>query len=116
MVAHDGVQALQALSQDFFAVLITDLEMPNMNGLELIAEVRSSIDADDLPVIAITGHDAMQARVQDLGSLYGIFKKPWNDHELLRRVEVLATLRKLPVALPAGAAASLADKGVATLG
>ena len=117
VVAHDGVQALAALSQDFFAVLITDLEMPNMNGLELIAAVQGSIDTDDLPIIAITGHDAMQVRVQDLAGLYGIFRKPWNDRELLRRVETLATLRKRPVALPATAAApaSSADTGVTTL-
>jgi CheY-like chemotaxis protein len=118
VVANDGVQALEALSQDFFSVLVTDLEMPNMNGLELIAAVHDSFDTDDLPVIAITGHELMQARVQDLGSLYGIFKKPWNDRELLRRVETLAAVRKRPAVLPAGAAASpsLADKGVATLG
>jgi len=117
VVAHDGVQALAALSQDFFAVLVTDLEMPNMNGLELIAAVQGGIDTDDLPIIAITGHDAMQARVQDLGGLYGIFKKPWNDRELLRRVEALATLRKRPQALPAAATASTSptDEGVATL-
>jgi CheY-like chemotaxis protein len=118
VVAHDGVQALEALSHDFFSVLITDLEMPNMNGLELIAAVHDSIDTDDLPVIAITGHEVMQARVQDLGSLYGIFKKPWNDRDLLRRVETLAAVRKRPSALPSGAASSpsLADEGVATLG
>jgi CheY-like chemotaxis protein len=117
VVAHDGVQALEALSQDFFSVLITDLEMPNMTGMELIAAVHGSIDTDDLPTIAITGHDAMQARVQDLGGLYGIFKKPWNDRELLRRVEVLSPLRQRPVARAgddAAAAASMASPAVAT--
>lgn len=111
VVARDGVQALEALSQDFYAVLITDLEMPNMNGLELIKAVQDSIDTDDLPIIAITGHDAMQARVQDLAGLYGIFNKPWNDRELLRRVETLATLRKHRRA--AAVMPPTVDKGVA---
>ncbi|MEO7851982.1 MAG: response regulator, partial [Rubrivivax sp.] len=84
VVVHDGLQALDALTKEFFAVMITDVEMPNMNGLELIKAVQGNIDTDDLPIIAVTGHDAMQARVQDLGGLYGIFKKPWNDRELLR--------------------------------
>lgn len=120
LVANDGVQALEALTQDFFSVLITDLEMPNMNGLELIAAAQGGIDTNDLPVIAITGHDTMQARVQDLGGLYGIFKKPWNDRELLRRVEVLARVRQRPASLAAGvaapASASAADRRVATPG
>jgi CheY-like chemotaxis protein len=104
VVANDGVQAQEALDREFFSVLITDLEMPNMNGLELIAAVHGSLDTDDLPIIAITGHDAMQARVQDLGGLYGIFKKPWSDRELLRRVESLAGLRQRPLPSAAGAA------------
>ena len=104
VVAADGVQAQEALAREFFSVMLTDLEMPNMDGLELIAAVQGSLDTDDLPIIAITGHDAMQARVQDLGGLYGIFKKPWNDRELLRRVESLASLRQRPVAGATGAA------------
>jgi CheY-like chemotaxis protein len=100
-VARDGVEALELLDTGFFAVLITDLEMPNMNGLELIAHVQGSLETEDLPIIAITGHDELQARVQDYQSLYGIFKKPWSDRELLKRVEALAQLRGKPgVSLP----------------
>jgi CheY-like chemotaxis protein len=104
VAAADGLQAQEALAREFFSVMITDLEMPNMDGLELIAAVQGSFDTDDLPIIAITGHDAMQARVQDLGGLYGIFKKPWNDRELLRRVESLAALRQRPLPAAPGAA------------
>lgn len=93
-LAKDGLEAMEKLLNDFFTVLVTDLEMPNMNGLELIAAVQGSMDTDDLPIIAITGHDELQARVHDYQGLFGIFKKPWNDRELLKRVETLAVLRK----------------------
>lgn len=93
-LANDGVQALHALSRRPFAVLLTDLEMPNMGGIELIASVQGSLDTEDLPIIAITGHDALDAHVRDVQGLYGIFRKPWNDRELLRRVQALATLRR----------------------
>ena len=92
-LAKDGDDALEALSRERFQVLITDLEMPNKDGFELIAAVQGSIDTEDMPVIAITGHDEMQARVNDVKGLYGIFKKPWNDRELLKRVAALSTLR-----------------------
>jgi CheY-like chemotaxis protein len=92
-LAKDGLEAMEKLQNDFFAVLVTDLEMPNMNGLELIAAVQGSMETEDLPIIAITGHDELQARVHDYQGLFGIFKKPWNDRELLKRVETLAVLR-----------------------
>ncbi|ALT79162.1 MULTISPECIES: response regulator [unclassified Roseateles] len=93
-LARDGVEALERLAEQRFAVLITDLEMPNKDGFELIAAVQGSMETEDMPVIAITGHDEMQARVHQVQGLYGIFKKPWNDRELLKRVETLASLRK----------------------
>jgi CheY-like chemotaxis protein len=93
-LAKDGLEAMEKLLSDFFAVLVTDLEMPNMNGLELIAAVQGGMETEDLPIIAITGHDELQARVHDYQGLFGIFKKPWNDRELLKRVETLAILRK----------------------
>ena len=96
-LATDGLEAMEKLLHDFFAVLVTDLEMPNMNGLELIAAVQGGMETEDLPIIAITGHDELQARVHDYQGLFGIFKKPWNDRELLKRVETLAVLRKKKV-------------------
>lgn len=94
--AKDGLEAMEFLAVDFFSVLVTDLEMPKMDGIELIAAVHGSMDTEDLPMIAITGHDELQARVHDYQGLYGIFKKPWNDRELLKRVETLSVLRKPP--------------------
>jgi CheY-like chemotaxis protein len=93
-VAADGRQALEALGKAHFSVMITDLEMPNMDGFELIAAVQGSLDTEDLPIIAITGHDELSARVHDYQGLFGIFKKPWSDRELLKRVDALAGLRQ----------------------
>lgn len=92
--AGNGLEALDALGTAFFSVLITDLEMPEMSGFELIASVHGSIATEDLPIIAITGHDELQSRVHEYTGLYGLFRKPWNDREMLRRVESLATLRR----------------------
>jgi len=92
--ANDGVQAMEAIAKAKFAVIITDLEMPHMDGFELIAAIQGSLDTEDIPVIAITGHEEMQARVHNIQGLYGIFKKPWNDRELLKRIDVLASLKK----------------------
>jgi CheY-like chemotaxis protein len=92
--ADDGVHAMEAINKIKFNVIVTDLEMPNMDGFELIAAIQGSLETEDIPVIAITGHEEMQARVHNIQGLYGIFKKPWNDRELLKRVDVLSTIRK----------------------
>jgi CheY-like chemotaxis protein len=94
-LANDGVQALEQLAATPFSLLITDLEMPNMDGLQLIAAVQGSLETEDLPIIAITGHDELQARVHECQGLYGIYKKPWNDRELLKRVATLAALASI---------------------
>ncbi|MBB4843329.1 CheY-like chemotaxis protein [Paucibacter oligotrophus] len=93
-LARDGVEALDRLAEQRFAVLVTDLEMPNKDGFELIAAVQGGMATEDLPIIAITGHEELQTRVHQVQGLYGIFKKPWNDRELLKRVETLASLPK----------------------
>ncbi|KQV52705.1 hypothetical protein ASC95_07745 [Pelomonas sp. Root1217] len=91
---NDGNEAMAQLDEKpEIAVLITDLEMPNKDGFELIADVHGSLNTEDLPVIAITGHDELHGRVGQIEGVYGIFKKPWNDRELLKRVESLVHLR-----------------------
>lgn len=96
LAARDGVEALELLGRQHVQVLITDLEMPNKDGFELIADVQGSLETEDLPIIAITGHEELQGRVSQVQGLYGIFKKPWHDRELLKRVETLTHLRKPP--------------------
>jgi CheY-like chemotaxis protein len=100
-LASDGAEGLELLGRKPFSVLITDLEMPRMDGFELIAAVQGNLETEELPIIAITGHDELQAKVNDVRGLYGIFKKPWNDRELLRRVGALAALPRMQSRHPA---------------
>ncbi|MFY8118055.1 MAG: response regulator [Roseateles sp.] len=93
-LAKDGVEALDVLQRERFAVLITDLEMPNLDGFGLIAAVQGDMNTEDLPIIAITGHEELHTRVHEIQGLFGLFKKPWNDRELLKRVETLAAMRR----------------------
>lgn len=94
VAARDGVEAMELLGQTRFGVLITDLEMPNMDGFELIKAVQGGMDTEDLPIIAISGHEELHARLHQVQGLYGMFHKPWNDRELIKRVEALSHLRK----------------------
>ncbi len=94
VAARDGVEAMELLGQTRFGVLITDLEMPNMDGFELIKAVQGAMATEDLPIIAISGHEELHARLHQVQGLYGMFHKPWNDRELIKRVEALSHLRQ----------------------
>lgn len=54
--AENGLVALEQLSQQKANVILTDLGMPGMNGLELIYTLRRDTDFDTIPIIAITAY------------------------------------------------------------
>ncbi|AXX87980.1 MULTISPECIES: response regulator [Malaciobacter] len=52
--AEDGVKAWKLLSESHFDIILTDWNMPNMNGLELVKKVRSEGNHQKTPIIMIT--------------------------------------------------------------
>ncbi len=52
--ALSGKEALKILTQQSFDFIITDIEMPEMNGLELVEELREKNICKDIPIIAVT--------------------------------------------------------------
>lgn len=59
--ASDGAEALEALTRDGADLVISDLDMPVMNGFELTRRLRESDGFGDLPVIVVTGSDHASA-------------------------------------------------------
>ncbi len=53
-------EALQKIDGDFAGVVVTDIRMPGMDGLELFRRLRSM--DEDLPVILVTGHGGARAQ------------------------------------------------------
>lgn len=53
VTATNGVEALEVLTKSNFDIMITDLNMPNMNGIELTIAVKQQLP--EIPVIMITG-------------------------------------------------------------
>jgi two-component system, chemotaxis family, chemotaxis protein CheY len=90
--ALDGRDALDRLREhpDIDLVLL-DVNMPNMNGLEFLAQLRAERTWADLPVIIIStvGRDEDAARGLEAGAVAYI-KKPFNSEEIL---DVIARLQ-----------------------
>ena len=93
--SYDTGLPAEPATPGFGVRLETDHDFAFHYGLRfpVIAAVNGSLDTDDMPILAITGHDDLQAKVHECQGLFGIFKKPWNDRELLRRVQTLAHLQ-----------------------
>jgi chemotaxis protein histidine kinase CheA/ActR/RegA family two-component response regulator len=83
-VARDGVEALEMISNATPAGVLLDIEMPRMDGYELMATVRAQEQYRTLPVVILTSRAASkhQQRAMQLGaSAYVV--KPYQDEELI---------------------------------
>ncbi len=86
--ANDGVEALAVLEKTpDVAVIITDNEMPNMNGDELCAEIRRLYSNDEKAIIGISGSDTshLSARFLKNGA-NDYLRKPFNSEEFYCRL------------------------------
>jgi CheY-like chemotaxis protein len=86
-LARDGHEAVKSMEVARPDAVLTDLEMPNMNGLELCAHVRSRSELAQLPVIMITSRSLDKHRRQAMASGVNVYlTKPYTDQELLQHV------------------------------
>ena len=96
----DGASAIEALAaHDDVALLILDLMMPGLGGLEVLAHLRADPARRTLPCIVLTatGHDAAHRRALDLGA-NAFLTKPFSPKKLL--AHALALTGAVPAADP----------------
>ncbi len=89
--AEDGVQAIEMLRSepDAIDIVVTDLVMPNLDGMQLCRHVRQELGNKDMPIIVLTA-------MADLSDILEVFKvgasdylvKPYAKEELLARIRV----------------------------
>ena len=90
VLAEDGVQALALIAQEAPQVLITDVEMPGMDGLSLTRALRADPRTAALPVVMITSaDDRLRDQATDAGVTV-LMGKPYTDHDLVGHVARLA--------------------------
>jgi len=87
VLARDGLDALEQLADERPAVMLSDIEMPRMDGFDLVRNVRNDARLQDLPVIMITSRIAQKHRehAQELGVDHYL-GKPYDEEALLALV------------------------------
>jgi chemosensory pili system protein ChpA (sensor histidine kinase/response regulator) len=84
VLAKDGVDALEQLQGSAPDLMLVDIEMPRMDGFDLVRNIRGDARLRDLPVIMITSRIAQKHR--DYAAQLGVdhyLGKPYSEEDLL---------------------------------
>jgi len=89
--AVDGMDAFFLLQKTYFDLIVSDVEMPRMNGFELTAKIRSTEQIAQVPVVLVTGLDSREDRERGItaGADAYIVKTSFDQSNLLDVVQRL---------------------------
>jgi len=86
--AVDGMDAWRLLNTNAYDMLLSDVDMPRMNGIELVKRIRQDLRFKALPVIIVSYKDSDEDRLRGLeaGANYYLRKRSFDDHSLIQAV------------------------------
>jgi len=85
--ANDGVEALEKLKTQTVGLILSDINMPNMDGIELLGKLKADAAFKSVPIIMVTT-EGQQARVMqalELGAA-GYVKKPFTAEQIKEKL------------------------------
>jgi len=86
LTAENGVQGLELAKSDQFDMVLIDLKMPDIDGLEVLKEIRK-IDAETIPII-VSGHGTIETAVEAMiAGAFDFLTKPFTPDQLLKVIE-----------------------------
>ncbi len=88
-IAHDGQEAWEAIQQDMPDVLVTDVQMPRLDGIGLTERIRANPATQHLPVLMLTakGFELAYSEMVRQWGIAGILAKPFSPRELVRLID-----------------------------
>ncbi len=91
VICHNGVDALSFLQDGNMPdLVISDLNVPKLNGLELIAQIKASDFFNSIPIMILSGEDSSEMRIKCLNAGADDYVvKPFNPRELEARIRVI---------------------------
>ncbi len=93
--AEDGMVALQKLRQQPFDFVITDWNMPNLTGIELVQEIRKDPNLKHLPVMMVTAEAKKENIILALKSgVNNYIVKPFTPENVKSKIEAIFSAKK----------------------
>lgn len=94
--ANDGVEAIEFLEKYPIQLVVSDIMMPRMDGLELCTNIKTNLNYSHIPVILLTAKNSLDARVEGLGTGADVYiDKPFSMSHLEMQIKSLLKNRKL---------------------
>ncbi|HET9643154.1 MAG TPA: response regulator [Burkholderiaceae bacterium] len=87
--AEDGLAGAQRVDEDLPDLIITDVDMPGLDGFELTARVRGNPRTAHIPVIMITAADERHRAHAERVGVSAVLGKPYADEQLLAHIEAM---------------------------
>lgn len=118
-VAHDGEEGLEAASGQLPDIIVADVMMPRLDGLELTRRLKENIDTSHIPIILLTARNSPDDRVECYrAGADGYISKPFETKVLEARIDNIIssrrkereTLHRQPDSNPVEVASSPLDK------
>jgi two-component system, OmpR family, alkaline phosphatase synthesis response regulator PhoP len=98
-IARDGQAAWDAILLDPPDILITDVQMPGIDGFELMRRTRANPATRDLPILMLTAK-GFELSLEEMAEKWGVaavLAKPFSPRELVRRIDdILAATAGMP--------------------
>lgn len=89
ITAKDGREAWSELQKVKPDLLVSDIEMPNLNGLELVKLMRSDLTLMSVPVVLITGNVEQYLKAGQMVEIEGLLQKPFEDKILIDQIRYI---------------------------
>jgi CheY-like chemotaxis protein len=89
VAAYDGAEAMAAVRKRKPDLILLDLQMPVMDGYEVIEAIKTDPDLKDIPIVIMTAYQIDRSRIDILGMAEQKVDKPFSAEELVRRIEAL---------------------------
>ncbi|MCP4213693.1 MAG: response regulator [bacterium] len=95
LFALNGKEALEVTSRGGVDLIITDVRMPEMNGLELLVELKNTADTRNIPVVILTGDQERNLKRQalNLGAV-DLLDKPVDKEDLVARIRNVLQIKE----------------------
>ncbi len=94
--ATNGADALKLLDQEPVDVVVLDVKMPGMSGLELLGILKKDAELQYIPVMIFSVQNSLESKIDGLGRGAGVYlTKPYESDDLIARVIAMLRSRKL---------------------
>lgn len=93
--ALNGKEALEIVNNEDIALIISDVRMPGMSGLELLEKLQSNEETKKIPVVILTGDQerTLKRQALDIGAV-DLLNKPINKEDLVSRINNVLKLKE----------------------